>query len=110
MNGCMDKLGQRFNHKIPHIPQHSPYRYIVPKKVYGPASQDTILPDETSKLDEEKIKLAHQAIGVCVYYSRVIDDTILPTLSDIAIEQSEAIKRTIISRRQGQISCLSNDA
>ena len=78
---------------MPHTPQHSPYR--APEKVYGAAAQDAIPPDETAKLDEEKIKLIQQVIGVYLYYGRAVDNTILPAFSAIASEQSEATKRTM---------------
>ena len=61
-DGYVDKLQQRCSHSIPHTPQHSPSS--APKKVYGAAAQATILPDETAKLDEEKIKLIQQVVGV----------------------------------------------
>ena len=54
MDGYVNKLRQSFSHKMPHTPRYIPYR--APRKVYGVASQDTIPPDETTKVDEEKIK------------------------------------------------------
>ena len=78
---------------MPHTPQHRPYR--APEKVYGAAAQDAIPPDETAKLDDNKIKLTQQVIGVCLYYGRAVDDIILPAFSAIASEQSEATKITM---------------
>ena len=80
----MSKLRQCFSHKMPKKPQHSPYR--APKKVYGAAAQDTIVPDDSAKLNEEQIKLIQQVIGVCLYYRRAADDTRLPDLRAIASE------------------------
>ena len=37
MNGYVSTLRQRFSHKMPQKPQHSPYR--APKQVYGAAAQ-----------------------------------------------------------------------
>ena len=65
MNRYVNKLGQCFSHKMPHTQQHIPYR--VPKKVCGPTAQDTIPPDETAKMDDDKIKLIQQVGGVCLY-------------------------------------------
>ena len=98
MDGYVRKLRQRFGHKMPRVPQHSPYK--APKKVYGAAAQDTIPPDDTAKLDDDKIKLIQQVIGVCLYYGRAVDDTILPALSAIASEQSEATKNTMAKTMQ----------
>ena len=93
MNGYVSKLRQRFSHKMPKKPQHSPYR--APKKVYGAAAQDTIVPDDSAKLDDDQIKLIQQVVGVCLYYGRAVDDTILPALSAIASEQSNGTRRTM---------------
>ena len=93
MNGYMNKLQQRFSHKMPKKSQHSPYR--APKKVYGVAAQDTIVPDDSAKLNDNQIKLIQQVIGVCLYYGRATDDTILPALSAIASEQSNGTKQTM---------------
>ena len=78
---------------MPTKPQHSPYR--APKKVYGAAAQDTIVPDDSAKLNKEQIKLIQQVIGVCLYYGRAVDDTILPALSAIASEQSNGTRQTM---------------
>ena len=93
MNGYVSKLQQRFSHKMPKNPQHSPYR--APKKVYGAAAQDTIVPDDSAKLNDDQINLIQQVIGVCLYYGRAVDDTILPALSAIASEQSDGTRRTM---------------
>ena len=64
MNGYVSKLRQHFSHKMPKVPQHSPYK--APKKVYGATAQDTIVPYDTAKLDDEQIKLIQQLIGMCL--------------------------------------------
>ena len=101
-NGYVSKLRQRFSYKMPKKPQHSPYR--APKKVYGAAAQDTILSDDLAKLNEDQIKLIQQVIGVCLYYGRAVDDTILPALSAIASEQSNGTKRTMEKRSNSWIT------
>ena len=93
MNGYTSKLRQRFSHKMPKKPQHSPYR--APKKVYGTAAQDTIVLDDSAKLNDNQITLIQQVIGVCLYYGRAVDNTILPALSAIASKQSNGTKRTM---------------
>ena len=55
MNRYMSKLRQHFGHKMPKVPQHSPYK--EPKKVYGVVAQDTSVPYDTAKLNDEEIKL-----------------------------------------------------
>ena len=93
MNEYVSKLQQRFSHKMPKAPQHSPHK--APKKDYGAAAQDTIVPDDTAKLDDEQMKLIQQVIGVCLYYGRANDNTILPALSGIVSKQSNGTKQTM---------------
>ena len=81
MNGYVSKLRQRFSHKMPKVPQYSPYKAL--KKVYGAAAQDSIVPDDSAKLNDDQIKLIQQVIRVCLYYGRAVDNTILPALSAI---------------------------
>ena len=97
MAGYVSKLRQLFHHKMRKAPQHSPYE--APKKVYGAVAQDTIVPDDTVKLDDEQIKFIQQVIGVYLYYGRAVDDTILPALSAIESEQTNSTKRTMKKKR-----------
>ena len=93
INGYVSKLRQRFSHKMTNAPQHSPYK--APKKVYCAAAQDIIAPDDTAKLNNEQIKLIQKVIGVCLYYSRAVNDTLLPPPNAIASEQTNSTKRTM---------------
>ena len=92
MPGYIDKLRQTFGHKMLDKPKHSPYK--APSHVYGSGAQDTIPPDETTKIDEKQNKVVQQVIGGCLYYGRAVDDTILPALSAIASEQASATENT----------------
>lgn len=65
MDRFMDKLCQCFSHKMPYIPQYSQYR--APNKVYRATTPDTVPSDETFKLNNDKIKLIQNVIGVCMY-------------------------------------------
>ena len=90
MNGYFSKLRHRFSHTMSKVPQHSPYK--APKKVYGVAAQDTVVPDDTAKLDDEQIKLIQRVIEVCLYYCRTVGNTILPAISAIASKQLNGTK------------------
>jgi hypothetical protein len=79
MHWYVDTLCQQFRHNFQSRPQHSPYK--APRKGYGATTQDTIPPDETEKLDKKKVKIIQQVIWVCLYYGRVVGNTILPALS-----------------------------
>lgn len=86
MPGYISKLRQKFSHKMPARPEHSPYK--APPRVYGAGAQDTVLSDKTAKIDDTQIKIVQQVIGGCLYYRMTMDNTILPALSVIASEQS----------------------
>ena len=88
MPGYVGKLRQRFNHKSPNAPQHSPYKAAA--KGIGAGVQNTVPDDESAKLSEKQINIVQQIVGVCMYYGRVIDETILPALSEIASKQAVA--------------------
>ena len=93
MQGYVAKLRQRFNHKAPSKPVHSPYK--APKRVYGKDAQNAIPEDDTPELDDEKVNLIQQIVGVCMYYGRAVDSVILPGLSAIAMQQAKATERTL---------------
>ena len=93
MKGYVRKLRQHFSHKMTTVPQHSPYE--APKKVYGSAAPDIIVPDDITRLNDHQIKLIQQVIGECLYNGRAVDDTILPALSAIVNKQSNGTKRTM---------------
>ena len=46
-------------------------------------------------LNEKGVHLVQQVIGVCLYYARAIDDTLLATLSTIASKQTTATQKTM---------------
>ena len=92
MPGYIKKILQRFHHKMPPKPQHSPYQ--VAPKIYGAAAQDTIPEDDMAKIDKKRVKVVQQVIGGVLYYSRAVDLTVLPALSSIASKQASATKNT----------------
>ena len=78
----------KFNHPNPHKAQHSPHTWIEP--TYGSQRQQP--PTELSSaplLDEKGIKLVQRISGTFLYYGRVVDSCILPTLNEIASEQAK---------------------
>ena len=92
MPGYVQKLLQRFNHKKPSRPQRSTYR--APSKIYGSAAQDTIPTDTTTEIDGKRVLVIQQVIGDVLYYVRALDLTVLPGLSSIASEQTNARENT----------------
>ena len=92
MPGYLNKVRQRFDHKTPPKPQHSPFK-PQPRK-FGTAAQEPIDDDTTKKIDSERKKRIQQIIGMILYYARAVDLTSLPGLSGIASEQAEATENT----------------
>ena len=92
MPGYVKKVLQRFNHKVPTKPQHSPYN-AQPKK-YGTSAQDPLPEDTTDLLGEKGVTRIQQIVGAVLYYARAINDTALVSLSTISSEQTEATVAT----------------
>ena len=93
MVGYVTKLRQSFNHKMPSRPVHSPYR--APKKVYGKTAQDTIKEDKSPKLSDKEVNIVQQVVGVCLYYGRAVENTVLLPLSTMAGEQTKTTEKTM---------------
>ena len=45
-------------------------------------------------LDKKEIKWVQRVVGICLYYSCSIDNTILPALNDISASQSKSTENT----------------
>jgi hypothetical protein len=86
---------------MPSKPQHIPYK--LPKKVYGTAAKGTISPDETEKLDKDRVRIIQQVAGVRLDYARRVSNTTLTALSAFASEQAKVPKRTM--RKTIQLLC-----
>ena len=52
--------------------------------MYGAAAQDVLEDINSPKLNDEGINIIQQVVGVCLYYARAVDNTILTALSTIA--------------------------
>ena len=92
------KLLQRFKHKAPTHPQHSPYQ--APPKTYGAAAQDPMPIDTTNKLKEPRIKNIQRIVGAILYYSRAVYHTILTPLSPVSGDQENATEQTEYQAQQ----------
>ena len=93
MKGYVTKLRQRFNHKTPLKPVHSPCK--AAPIIYGADAQNAIKEDVAPKLIDKGINIVQQVVGICLYYGRAMEDTILPALSAIASEQTIATETTM---------------
>ena len=88
MTKYIPKLLQRFKHKPPKRPQHSPYK--APPKTYGAEAQDPLPEDDTDKFNEPRVKEIQRIIGGILYYARAVDHTGLTALSSVTGYQAEA--------------------
>eukprot|EP00956_Cyclotella_meneghiniana_P014503 scaffold21710_cov36-Cyclotella_meneghiniana.AAC.1 len=104
--GYIKKVLLRFEHKKPSKPQNCPFR-PNPRK-YGKDAQDPLPPDTSKPLDADGIRKVQQVVGALLFYARAIDNTILPGLSAIASEQSQATELTLERCQQLLDYCATN--
>ena len=86
------KVLQRFDHKKPNRPQHSPY--LPEPRKFGQDAQDPLPEDTSERVDEKRILRIQQVVGAVLYYARAVDLTHLAGLSSIASAQNEATVNT----------------
>ena len=98
MPGYIQRALSRFHHDPPTRPQHSPHAWTPP--TYGSSPQLTSDPDPSPLANKDQIKRLQQIIGVLLYYARMVDMTLLVTLSTIASQQAHATLDTIKATTQ----------
>lgn len=96
------KILQRFKHKKPSRPQHSPYK--APPKKFGKEAQDPLPDDKSPMVDAKRIKRIQQIIGGVLYYARAVNSTVLMALSAIASEQTRATEKPSFELRNSSIT------
>ena len=75
---------------------HSGASYLSATKARSRASVQFAEPeDNTPLLPKKRLKFIQQVVGVFLYYSIAIDNTVLFALSDIGSEQARATSKTI---------------
>jgi hypothetical protein len=98
MPGYINKLLQKYRHKMPIKPQHCPYT-PAPKQ-YGAEAQAPLPVDISPKLSDDEIKEIQQIVGSILYYARAVDITVLMALSSIASEQTRGTTNTMVKAKQ----------
>jgi hypothetical protein len=98
MPGYIKKILLKYKHCMPAQPQHCPYA-PAPKQ-YGTAAQSPLPVDISPKLSPEEIKEIQRVIRSILYYTRVVNITVLMALSSIAIEQSKGTTKTMEKAKQ----------
>ena len=78
MPNSVRKYLERFQHPIPPLPQHSPYKWLA--TTYGAKVQYPPNATTAPKLDKRGITHMQSIAGTFLYYSRAVDPKILVAL------------------------------
>ena len=92
MDGYINKLLIKYNHKIPTKPQLSPHCHR--EIVYGAKEKLTQEEDTSPALYAAGIKRVQAIVGALMYYARAGDNKLLVALSTIGGQQEAATKKT----------------
>jgi hypothetical protein len=83
----------RFGHPLPSKLQHQPHQHAIP--MYGATVQYAKPVDTSQQLLPTEKKFIQEVIGVFLYYSCVVDSTMLTALSAIASTQAKPTEETV---------------
>ena len=98
MLGYVAEAFTRLLNKHPHNPQDQPYPCIKP--TYGAKSQYAEASDEYPPLSKENKNNFQEVTGTLLYYSRVVDPTMLISLGSIAAHQANPVEQTMKKLKQ----------
>jgi hypothetical protein len=93
MRGYTKKKKQEYGHLVPGWTQKCPY-LPEPKKA-GSDAQAPFPPNDTPRLDANRIKCIEQVVGSILCYTRAVDMTVLMALSSIDVKQMSTTKKTM---------------
>jgi len=93
MPGYIQRALERFQHPTPAKPEHSPHD--PPTRFFGPDTQQITTTDGSPAATSIQIKRLQEIIGVLLYYARMVDMTLLVSISTIASQQSQATEATL---------------
>ena len=92
MPNYIKKALHKFRHSKSHRKQHAPHEWIKP--IYDRKQQFTPLDLQEPHLSPGATREIQAIIGTCLYYARVIDMTILPSLNTLVTTQSTSTATT----------------
>ena len=98
MPGYIERALKRFAHPLPSKPEDSPHAWSKP--IYGATTQLTAAPDTSAPLPPDGIRRIQEIIGVLLFFSRAVDNTIVPALNEIGAAQSKSTEHTAEIRGQ----------
>ena len=73
--------------------QHTPHIWNIP--IYGKNRQFATEVDSSPILGKSAIKYAQRVTGSFLFYAHAIENTILPVINEIALQQTKPIETTI---------------
>jgi hypothetical protein len=91
MPGYIKKKLQEYEHILPKKPQHCPDS--PEPKQFGSKAQRPLLGNDSKLLDNQHKRHVRKIVGSILYYTRVIDMTVLMALSTIAMLQAKPTKK-----------------
>ncbi len=92
---------------MPKTKQNSPHPHAAPQ--YGAKAQYAEDADNSPSLGKEEAKFAQAVAGTLLYYGRAVDNTILTSLSAIAMEQAKPTTKTLAKVKQLLDYCATQD-
>ena len=88
----IEQVLHKYQHPKPSKPKNSPYKCIRP--IYRKQPQMAVTTDDLPILPPKSIKRIQQITGSLLYYSRMIDSTILVALNTITTQKLGATQKT----------------
>ena len=92
MDGYVEQALQEFTHNLPKHHHYGPSKIVRPD--YGVKVQ-YVKDNNTQPLGNTEINYIQRVVGKFLYYARVIDNTMLHALNDIAIAKSKGTDTTL---------------
>jgi len=86
------KALEKYEHLYPTQKLYSPH---LPEPIQNGAKVQTMNHDKSEPLDKKKVVHIQLVVGTMLYYVRLLDIEILPTINDIAMQQSKATMKTL---------------
>jgi hypothetical protein len=98
MPGYIQKVLQKYKHRMPTKPQH--YPYATAPKQYGAKAQSPLPVNILPKLSPKEIKEIQRIIGSVLYNACAINIMVLMALSSIAIKKLKETTSTMAKEKQ----------
>eukprot|EP00957_Ditylum_brightwellii_P009890 746561-Ditylum_brightwellii.AAC.1 len=93
MSGYIQNVLMKFQHAIPSLQQDAPQKHMSPQ--YGQKIQYPVEDDPLPTLPATKIKQMQAVVGYLLYYTRLVDPTLLVALGTIAAVQNQDTQNTV---------------